>query len=246
MFAVRCHQDLTHRIGLRPVDEAYYVLNQMKTYCGILQAPFLVLETSPRYVLDEDSIEDARDLLSSTSLKGFRLVWEVRASVTSAVVDLMRDFNVVHCVDLSREEPSFESDIVYSRLFGKGKHNIYQFTDDELVEIDQKVENSNPRIAALSYHGVRMNTDAARFMQYKKTGRFASVTLFAGVDSVRAVLSEDALFPSTKSELIEHQGWKVVDLSLNRRVHLSELLSKIPDKTYNDLDEVAQALEVIM
>jgi uncharacterized protein YecE (DUF72 family) len=246
MFAVRCHQDLTHRIGLKPVDEAYYVLNQMKTYCGILQAPFLVLVTSSRYVLDEDSIEDARDLLSSTSLKGVRLVWEVRASVTSAVVDLMRDFNVVHCVDLSREEPSFESDIVYSRLFGKGKHNIYQFTDDELVEIDQKAENSNPRIAALSYHGVRMNTDAARFMQYKKTGRFAPVTLFAGVDSVRAVLSEDALFPSSKSELIEHQGWKVVDLSLDRRVHLSELLSKIPDKTYNDLDEVAQALEAIM
>jgi hypothetical protein len=131
-------------------------------------------------------------------------------------------------------------------LFGKGKHNIYQFTDDELVEIDQKVENSNPRIAALSYHGVRMNTDAARFMQYKKTGRFAPVTLFAGVDSVRAVLSEDALFPSSKPELIEHQGWKVVDLSLNRRVHLSELLSKIPDKTYNDLAEVAQALEAIM
>ena len=44
-FAVRCHQDLTHRIGLKPVDEAYYVLSRMVAYCGILDAPFLVLET---------------------------------------------------------------------------------------------------------------------------------------------------------------------------------------------------------
>jgi uncharacterized protein YecE (DUF72 family) len=25
-FSVRCHQDLTHKIGLKPVDEAYQVL----------------------------------------------------------------------------------------------------------------------------------------------------------------------------------------------------------------------------
>jgi hypothetical protein len=231
---------------LKPIDEAYQVLNQMKTYCGILQAPFLVLETPSKYVLDAESVEDARSLFSSTSLRGVRLVWEIRAPVTPAVVDLMRDFNVVHCVDLSREEPSFESDAVYSRLFGKGKHNIYQFTDEELVEIDQKVENSNPRIAALSYHGVRMNTDAARFMQYKRTGTFIPITSFTGVDSIKAVLSEDASFPSSKSELIEHQGWKVVDLTLDKRVHLSELLFKIPNRTYNDVAEVAQALEAII
>ena len=27
-FAVRCHQDLTHRIGLKAVDNAYQVLDQ--------------------------------------------------------------------------------------------------------------------------------------------------------------------------------------------------------------------------
>ena len=62
-------------------------------------------------------------------MRGVRLVWEIRASVTPAVVELMRDFNVVHCVDLSREKPCLDSDVVYSRLFGKGKHNVYQFTD---------------------------------------------------------------------------------------------------------------------
>jgi uncharacterized protein YecE (DUF72 family) len=245
-FAVRCHQDLTHRIGLRPVDEAYYVLSKMVAYCGILDAPFLVLETPARYVMNQEEVDRARDFLSSSNLRGVRLVWEVRAPVTAMVVDLMQDLNAIQCVDLSIEAPSVESDVVYSRLFGKGKHNIYQFTDDELLAVDQEIESISPQIAALSYHGVRMNTDAARYMQYKKTGTFIPVTEFTGVDSARVVLSEDAQFPLSKSELIENQGWKVIDLTLDQRVHLSELLSKVPDKTYNSVDEVAEALEAVM
>jgi uncharacterized protein YecE (DUF72 family) len=245
-FALRCHQDLTHRIGLKPVDEAYYVLGRMVSYCGILDAPFLVLETPAGYVMNQEEVNRARDFLASANLRGVRLVWEVRAPVTPSVIDLMRDFNAIQCVDLSRETPSVESDVVYTRLFGKGKHNIWQFTDDELLVVDKEIESISPRIAALSYHGVRMNSDAARYMQYKKTGEFMPVTSFTGVDSARAVLSEDAQFPMSKSELIEEQGWKVVDLSVEKRVHLSELLVKIPKKTYNDIDEVAEALETVL
>jgi len=146
----------------------------------------------------------------------------------------MQDFSIVHCIDLSIEKPSFYSDVVYSRLLGKGKHNIYQFTDEELVQIDKNAQSSH-KIIALSYHGVRMNIDAARFMQYKKTGKFNPITSFTGVDSVRAVLSEDAAFPSSRAELIEHQGWKVVDVKMDKRFHLSDLLSDIPEKIFNDV-----------
>lgn len=245
-FAVRCHQDLTHRIGLKPVDEAYYVLSQMVAYCEVLEAPFLILETPARYAMNQEEVDRARDFLSSSCLSGIRLVWEMRAPMTPAVIDLMRDFNIVHCVDLSREKPSFKSDVVYSRLFGKEKHNIYQFTDDELVEIDQNAEGSSHKVVALSYHGVRMNTDAARFMQYEKTGRFMPVTPFTGVDSIRAVLSEDVEFPSSKALLIERQGWKVVDVTSDKRVHLADLLFDIPEKTYDSIDEVAAALEGVV
>jgi uncharacterized protein YecE (DUF72 family) len=244
-FAVRCHQDLTHRIRLKPVDEAYYVLSQMVAYCEILDAPFLVLETPASYVMHQEDVDRARDLFSSADLRGVRLVWEVRASVTSAVIDLMQDFNIVHCVDLSKGKSSFDSDVVYSRLFGKGKHNRYQFTDEELLEIDKNAQSSHKTIA-MSYHGVRMNTDAARFMQYKKTGKFLPVTSFTGFDSVRAVLGEDAEFPLSKVQLIEDQGWKVVDISFDKRVHLSDLLGKIPEKTYNGVDEVVEVLEGAM
>jgi len=244
VFSVRCHQDLTHRIGLSPVEEAYRVFNQMVGYCRILDAPFLVLETPSSRIFDESGIKSAREFFAAADCGEVRLAWEVRSPVTSKVTGLMQEFNIVHCVDLSREEPSFKSDVVYSRLFGKGKHNIYQFTDEELVEIDERVTKSSPRIAAISYHGVRMNTDAIRFKQYKSTGVFPPVTSFTGTDSARQVMSEDAQFPSSKAELIEDQGWKVIDLAPSKRVHLADLLSKIPDKKYYDLDEVVSVLEV--
>jgi uncharacterized protein YecE (DUF72 family) len=245
-FAVRCHQDLTHRVGLRPVDEAYYVLGQMLTICRILDSPFLVLETPASYVMDKKAVEAAREFFSASTLHGVRLVWELRAPLTAMVAELMRDLNVIEAVDLSKEAPSVESGILYSRLFGQGEHNIYQFTDEELLDVDRKIESASPRVAALSYHGVRMSVDAARFMQYKKTGKFLPITEFTGIDSARSVLSEDAQFPMSKSELIRHQGWKVIDLTLERRIRLSQLLSRVPEKTYTSVDEVAEALEAVI
>ena len=245
-FAVRCHQDLTHRIGLKPVDEAYAVLGRMMTYCGILEAPFLVLETPQRYTFDARTVEVTRDFLSSTTLKNVRLVWEVRATVTPELVDLMRDFKIVHSVDLSWQEQRLTNDIVYTRLFGKGKHNIYQFTDQELVEINKRATKNTPKILAMAYHGLRMNTDASRFLKYKKTGTFDMITSFIGAESAKAVLSEDAQFPASKQSLIEHQGWKVVDLTPDNRVHLSEILEKVPEKSYGSIDEVVEALEAAL
>jgi uncharacterized protein YecE (DUF72 family) len=242
-FSVRCHQDLTHRIGLKPVEEAYAVFSQMIGICRVLNAPFLHLETPPRYNFDEQKIKDVREFFEGVNLKGIRLAWEMRAKPTLEVVNLMEELGVVHSVDLSKETPAFKSDVAYTRLFGKGKHNIYQFTDEELEEIDQKIVKSEAKIVVASFHGLRMITDAARFKAYKEKDVFLPVTAYLGVDSARAVLSEDALFPSTRAELIEHQGWKVVDLKADKRVHLSELLSELPDKTYNSVDEVVKALE---
>ena len=245
-FSVRCHQDLTHRIGLRPINQAYEIFYQMRAYCEILRSQFLVLETPAQYVIDQENLKDAKDFLSSLNLKGIRLVWEYRAPIVQTVTNLMQDFGIINCVDLSKEKPSYNLDVTYSRLFGKGIHNIYQFTDDELVEIDQKAQDANSKTVILSYHGLRMNTDAARFKRYKATGTFLPVTSYRGAESAQAIMAEDAKFPITKSELIVEQGWKVIDATDNKRVHLSEALSKIPDKTYSSLNEVMTELRVVI
>jgi len=245
-FAIRCHQDLTHKIGLKPLDEAHQVLSQMITYCKILDSQFLVLETPPSYILDNGSISAATDFLASLSLSGVRLVWEIRSPVTKQAIDLMADFNIIHCVDISVTKPFEWSDVGYTRLFGKGKHNIYQFSDEELQEIDENASESKAKVVAMSYHGARMSIDGLRFKQFKLNGQFLPVTSSIGIDSAKAVLSEDAVFPTSKQTLLTHQGWKVVDLTSEKRVHLSDLLSNIPERTYCSLDEVASALEATL
>jgi len=243
-FAVRCHQDLTHNIGLQPTDEAIEVFNRMIWICKILNAPFLHLLTPANYPLDNRKIRQARDFFSTASWKGVQLAWEVRSTITPKLGDLMRDMEIVNSVDLSREKSPQKTDIIYTRLFGKGRHNIYQFIDEELMEIDQKILKAEAKTAIITYHGVRMNSDASRFKHYKETGRFLPVTAFIGIDSIRSVLDEDAKFPCTKAELVKHQGWKVVDLTMDRRVHLSEMLSKLHERTYGNIQEVIKELEV--
>jgi len=242
-FSVRSHQDLTHNIGLKPTEEAYQVFGQMITYCRLLESPFLVLETPASYILDNNSLSSARDFFASVSLKGVKVVWEIRAPISQQAKELMADFRIIHCVDISISKPTEWSDVGYARLFGKGKHNIWQFTDEELKEIDVNASESKAKVVALSYHGARMIKDALRFKQYKLMANFPPITPFTGLDSARAVLSEDAIFPSSKQTLISDQGWKVFDETAEKRQHLSELLTKLPQKTYTSVDEVINALE---
>ncbi|MGA2680690.1 MAG: DUF72 domain-containing protein [Candidatus Bathyarchaeia archaeon] len=241
-FSVRCHRDLTHKIGLRIADEAYEVFYKMKTYAGILQTPYLVLETPATYSVGKD----ARDFLSTLNLRDITLIWEYRGPINQNVTNLMRDFKIIHSVDLSVQKPCYNLDVTYSRLFGKGQQNIYQFTDDELMEIQQKAEETNSSKIILAFHGLRMNTDALRFQQHLITGNFPSATTASGVDSARTVLAEDASFPSSKSELIQKQGWKVIDAKPNKTAHLSDFLKKIPDKNYRGLDEVLKELGAVI
>lgn len=244
-FSVRCHRDLTHNIGFVPSRQAYEIFYQMRQYCDILNSPYFVLETPATYLINQKNEKETRDFFSSLNINGLRLVWEYRAPITQTVVGLMEDFGIIHCIDLSKQKPSFDLDVTYSRLFGKGQHNIYQFSDDELAEIDRKAQDTDSKTVILSYHGARMNSDAARFKHYKGTGNFLPVTAYTGIDSAKAVLSEDITFPISKAELKAKQGWKVIDLTPDKRVHISEVLANLPDKRYSSLDEVMKELRSV-
>lgn len=156
----------------------------------------------------------------------------------------MRDYNMIHCTDISKGEmPAYDSDILYSRLFGKGRHNIYQPTDKELTEMDSRASSTKSGKIVMSFHFVRMYKDAARMKIYKQTGRFPRVTGSTGLSSLEEVLDEDARFPTTKQALISSQGWKLFDLSAQARIHAGELLQRLPEKTYFSLSEVIRGLE---
>lgn len=147
----------------------------------------------------------------------------------------MQDKGIIHCVDLSKgEKPMYDSDILYTRLFGKGHHNIYQPTDEELEEIDHTALASKSEKAVMSFHFVRMYKDAARLKVYKQTGKFPKITRSTGLNSLEEVLKEDTIFPTSKQDLIQRQGWKLFDKTETKRVHLAEYLDRLPNRMYKN------------
>jgi len=246
-FTVRCNKNLTHDLKLEPLDESYGVLSEMIAICKTLDSSILHLQTPLGLKFTESKIQSVRNFFQSANLKGLRIAWEVRRTKTqllpTSLIKLMEEFNIIHCVDLSKEEPAYESDILYTRLFGKGKHNIYQFSDEELQDIEKKATKTEHKKVVASFHGLRMYKDAARFKIYKQTSKFPPVTKSTGLDSLKEVLSEDTKFPITRQQLIQKQGWKVFDLSPTKRIHASQILQKLPEKTYQNMGQVIQALE---
>jgi hypothetical protein len=91
-----------------------------------------------------------------------------------------------------------------------------------------------------------MYKDAARLKTYKQSGKFPMITRSTGLASLEEVLSEDARFPSTKQELIRSQGWKIFDLTETNRIHVGDMLEKLPEATYNNSGEVAERLKRVM
>jgi uncharacterized protein YecE (DUF72 family) len=250
-FSVRAHQSITHQYRLRPVDGTFEALERMKQICNALDAEIMHLQTPPSFELTKASIMNFQNILSSVNLQKLRLALEIRGTKSQQLhpklLKTMQENNIIHCTDLSRaEKPAYESDMLYTRLFGLGKHNVYQPTDDELVEIDRLASSEKSEKIVMSFHFVRMYTDAARFKTYKQTGQFPMVTKSTGLDSLEEILGEDARFPSTKQELMQSQGWKLFDLSETERIRLMDLLEKLPETIYNDLDEVIDELEHMM
>jgi uncharacterized protein YecE (DUF72 family) len=248
-FAVRCNKALTHEYRFQSVPKAFEVLKKTITICNILRAEVLHMQTPPSFQPTKTNVDLMRKFFSSADLKGVRVALEARDSgrpLNPDLVKVMQDYNMVHCVDLSKdEEPTYESDILYSRLFGKGPRNIYQPTDEELSRIDRKASGGKHKTVVVSFHFVRMYKDAARFKIYKETGNFPMVTKSTGISSLKEVLQEDAKFPSSKQELVRHQGWKLIDLTEDKRVHATYMLEKLPEKTYNSIDEVIQTLQSV-
>ncbi len=246
-FSVRCNSDLTHKYQFQASEQTCKILDQMVTICKTLRAEVLHMQTPSSFLPTEENARLLQSFLSSVNPRGVRIALELRGSnqaLTRDFIRVMQDHDMIHSVDLSKDEqPAYESDMFYTRLFGKGVHNIYQPTDQELKTIDDRARAGTHKKAMVSFHFVRMYKDAVRLKTYKKTGKFPMVTRSTGLKSLMEVLKEDAQFPSRKQDLIQHQGWKLIDIKPDERLRVYEVLEKLPERRYESLDDVVQALQ---
>jgi len=237
VFTVKCCREVTHVQRLVNNHESMDALEYMLEVCRILRAPILIMETPPTLHITKELL---RDFFSSISSREILFGLEIRGRTDEQALNIMREMGLIHVVDISRQEPGYcHKEITYTRLFGRGRHNIYQFDDQELNEISRKAENSPSKKFFLSFHTVKMYHDAGRLKRYRQTGEFPQATSKTGIESLEEILREDPRFPATKKELINRHGWKIIDLSGDTRVKAEQLLQKLdPTKTYLNIDQV--------
>jgi uncharacterized protein YecE (DUF72 family) len=250
-FSVRAHRSITHTYRLRAIQEVFDAFELMKQICRILGAEVLHLQTPASFEPNEVEGGNLDQLLSSVNLGGLRLALEFRGmhgqGLPPEFLKVMQDHDLIHCVDLSKGGmPDYDSDILYTRLFGRGHHNVYEPSDAELMAIDRKVSGSKSGKVAMSFHFVKMYKDAARLKVYKQTGKFPMVTRSTGIASFEEVLSEDAVFPATKEDLITKQGWKLFDRTKTERARASDYLKKVPEGRYENISDLVDRLALAM
>lgn len=242
-FSVRCPRILVDHYGLNLLPGARLLIERLEEVCEKLEAEVMTILIGAGSPIKESELAArVRDFLGTFSSGGTAVSLEFRGMRPSGeVFDLMKESGAIHSVDLSNSEPRYEGRVLYSRLFGKGEENIYEFDDRELKEIAKKASAPKFEKSILAFHGVRMYRDAGRVKSFIEKGYFPKITSGVGTESIREVLSEDARFPTTKSRLLKDQGWKVFqDTDEVRKI--STVLEKLPEGEFNSLNDLMAEL----
>lgn len=244
-FTVRCHRDVAERFRFSHATEAAQRFLECLQVCRTLNADVLHI-LLPSSICEESLRGRLSEFLLSFSMAGVDIAAEIRgnveSSIKSALLQTLADLGIVHCVDLLREKPSYEHEVLYSRIFGKGWHNLYQPDDADLVTFDDSVESTRSTRGYAIFHTLNMYTDAQRFKLYHNRRVLAPVTRFVGVKSALSVLADDVVFPVSRENLIAGQGWKLCDWTDNKRIRVGEVLARLPQKVFVSLDELEHSL----
>ena len=242
-FSVRCPRIMVDHYGLNLLPGTRSLLERLEEVCKQLEAEVMTVLISATSPIKENKLATRlNDFLDTFGSHEIPVAVEFRGLEPSEeILDIMKESGAIHSVDLSNNDPLYEGRILYSRLFGKGEENIYEFDDGELKEIAKKASAPKFEKSILAFHGVRMYRDAGRVKSFIDKGYFPKITGGLGTDSIREVLSEDARFPTTRSRLLKDQGWKVFqDTDEVRKI--STVLEKLPEGEFNSLDDLMAEL----
>jgi len=218
-------------------------MDSIEKICRHLRASILTILIPQALLGDKELVPKLNAFLSTLSLGRTSIAIEFRGGEPKEkTLKTLHDHDALHSIDISTQDPKTESSILYSRLFGKGKENVYEFDDNELEDIAAKASGLKFEKSILAFHGVRMYRDAARLKTFLDSGRFPSLTGQVGLESLSEVLMEDAVFPASKSRLVREQGWKLFDKTTEERARTRVVLERLPEGAYGTLDDVLASL----
>ena len=143
-------------------------------FAKILDAEVLIVQTSARFSPTKENIENAKkffqycmSVLDEEKVKTW-IGWEPRGKWlenTSKLREIIEEFDrLIHIVDPFFHKPVTIKKVVYFRLHGKPYLNYkYQYTDNELRDLANKVEGLPAEKAYFMFNNVYMEEDAQKF-----------------------------------------------------------------------------------
>ncbi|MHA1277280.1 MAG: DUF72 domain-containing protein [Candidatus Helarchaeota archaeon] len=236
-FAVKCSRKISHDNPLVSIESNFQAMEQMFQICGVLNAVALIIQTPPRFIPTAQNLIFADTFFAHYADAPIALVWEPRGArwtdppKKAAFKRILTNYNLTHCIDITKEKPLHSAEISYTRIFGKGRKNQWQFDDAEIQELHNRASDL-PKTTYVTFHTQRQTHDAARMKAFDETGRLVSVSGAYGVNSVMLAVDEYQKYPITKQELLDAHGWKIIDISENRRVRANKLLRNLPDTEF--------------
>ncbi|MFX1450901.1 MAG: DUF72 domain-containing protein [Promethearchaeota archaeon] len=240
-FAVKCNREVSHIGLLRPQNQVFKIFNKMVEISKILKAIALVIQTPPNFLSKQQNLKKAADFFNDIE-SSINLVWEVRGyqqypQLDSELLNLFSEYNISHCTDISKAVPIYSANLIYSRVFGHGRQNMWQFDDEEIKNLHSNVQNlreqTKEKKMVISFHTMRMERDAARYQEFSNNNTLIPATDSLGLKSIMDIVKEYNKFPISKKELIEAHGWKIVDITPNSRIRALKLLEKLPNQKFS-------------
>jgi len=249
-FAVKCNRQISHHEPLATTEHHFQLMDKMGEICKSLDAVALVIQTPPRFIPSPENFEVSEDFFSHYSDFGWNLVWEPRGAAWNEspakekLGSILNSYNITHCTDISRGMPLYSANISYTRVFGQGVKNQWEFDDSEIKILHARASEL-PRNTYVTFHTQRQTADAARLKAFDETGRLINTTGKYEVNSMLVAIDEYRKYPITKKELLAAHGWKIIDLKNDRRVRAQEILKKLPDIEFKSKKELKLQIEKI-
>lgn len=245
-FSVKGHRSITHGERFQASRRALAAVARDSAIVRALKGDILVLETPPDLPFGPKEVAALKEF-SAAAGNRVHIALEPRAlegrELPAPLASTLRDVGGIDVVDLSKgNEPRVESPTDYVRLFGKGDHNRWEFSDSELQQIEASARSHRSDRMVFAFHGVRMYKDAARFAEFHSGGTLPPATRQRGVRALEEVLAPDARFPTTRDDLLRDHGWKVVTTEDGRNVHATDYLTRLTGATVGSLAEVIDRL----
>ncbi len=174
-FTVKCSQVVTHKA--RFSDIAFSAFDQTKEVCKTLKAKLILFQSPAGFRPSSENINRMEKFFKKAKRDDLIFIWEPRGdwyNEPKRILELCKEFNIIHCVDPFRNEPYFfgREKIGYFRLHGFGSPSMYnyQFSQKELNVLLKKYNELGDKLNSIYvlFNNATCYEDGIRFKEMLK------------------------------------------------------------------------------